>query len=256
MARILVSDRAPTTVLEAGVRHDAALVVATYDLTILRPAGLAWDDPYLWVVSDASQTIYKLEPPTMAIVASFPTPPAVWSFGLDHDGTNLWGDLDEPAEIYSLDDETGAVLTSFPSPFQAPNGVAWDGAGLWHSGFLEDLALIDTGTGGVIRSIPAPGNRTPRGLEWDGTWLWVVDGNTNPDDAIYQIDPADGGVVASYQPAGVPVALMYGLAFDGTYLWLSDLNAHKIHKLVFGQGLIFVDGFDSGDTSAWSSTVP
>ncbi len=233
-----------------------AYVLATYTSPVMRPAGLGWDGTHLWMVSDSDQTIYKLDPETMVILDSMPTPAAAWSFGLDHDGVNLWGDLDEPELIYQLDDATGTVLNSFPSPHFSPNGVAFDGSQVWHSSFKDDLALMNPTTGSLTRAIPSPGNQAPRGLEWIDGALWVVDGNGYVDDAIYKVDPSDGTILEAYQPTGATFGLIYGLAFDGTHFWLSDLTTNKIHKLLIAKDLIFYDGFELGDTSAWSSAVP
>ena len=90
-----------------------ARVVATHDSPVERPAGLGWDGSSLWMVSDQDQTIYKLDPATMAVLDTFPTPAATWSFGLDHDGADLWGDVDDPQLIYRLDDTMGTLLNSF-----------------------------------------------------------------------------------------------------------------------------------------------
>ena len=229
-----------------------ARVVATHDAPVDRPAGLGWDGSSLWMVSDQDQTIYKLDPATMAVLDSFPTPTASWSFGLDHDGVDLWGDVDDPQLVYRLDDSTGAVLNSFASPFAAPNGVAHDGAMIWHSAFSMDLALMNPSTGATVRTIPAPGNGNPRGLEFIDGSLWVVDANTYPDDAIYRLDPSDGSVLGAYIPAGAAFGLIYGLAHDGTRFWLSDLDTAKIHTVELEDGLVFYDGFESGDGLMWS----
>lgn len=255
-ARVGPSATAEPGVHKALINAKVAYVVATYTSPVMRPAGLAWDGTNLWMVSDFDQTIYKLDPETMAILDSMPTPAADYSFGLDHDGVNLWGDLDDPALIYQLDVATGAVLNSFPSPYLSPNGVAFDGSQVWHSAFLEDLTLMDPTTGTVTRTIPSPGNQVPRGLEWVGGTLWVVDGNGYADDAIYKVDPGDGTVLETYQPAGATFSLIYGLAFDGTHFWLSDLSTGKIHQLLMAEGLIFADGFENGDTSGWSFASP
>ncbi|MEJ2583255.1 MAG: glutaminyl-peptide cyclotransferase, partial [Acidobacteriota bacterium] len=223
---------------------------------VLRPAGLGWDGSSLWMVSDQDQTIYKLDPATMAILHSIPTPAADWSFGLDHDGTNIWGDLDDPAIIYQLNGTTGALFNSFASPYQSPNGVAFDGSQVWHSAYADDLALMDPASGTVTRTIPAPGNKSPRGLEWVDGALWVVDANIYPSDAIYRVDPSDGTVLGSYQPIGALTTLIYGFAFDGRYFWLSDINTGQIHKLVIDENAIFCNGFQTGDESGWSSVVP
>ena len=231
-----------------------ARVVATHPSPVPRPAGLGWDGTSLWMVSDDDQTIYKLDPATMTILDSIPTPAATWSFGLGHDGSDLWGDVDSPELIYRLDDVTGAVLNSFASPYSSPNGVVFDGTNLWHSAFSSDLALMDPSTGVVVRTIPSPGNGNPRGLElFDGS-LWVVDANTYPEDGIYRLDPSNGSVLSSYVPAGAAFGLIYGLAHDGTRFWLSDIDTNQIHTIRLEEALVFYDGFESGDGLQWSST--
>ena len=255
-ARVGPSATAEPGVHKALINAKVAYVVATYTSPVMRPAGLGWDGTHLWMVSDSDQTIYKLDPETMVILNSMPTPAANWSFGLDHDGVNLWGDVDEPDLIYQLDETNGTVLNSFSSPYVSPNGVAFDGSQVWHSSFGDDLALMNPTTGVLTRAIPSPGNQVPRGLEWvDGT-LWVVDGNGYADDAIYKVDPSDGAVLETYQPSGATFSLIYGLAFDGTHFWLSDLDTDKIHKLLIAEGLMFADGFEYGDTSGWSFASP
>lgn len=244
------NQRTKAQVVPTGV----ARVVATYDSPVLRPAGLGWDGAFLWLVSDEDQTIYKLDPATMAVLDTLPTPSANWTFGLDHDGTDLWGDTDEPEVIFQMDDSTGGVLNTFVSPYLSPNGVVFDGAMVWHSAFSQDLALMDPATGLVSRTIPAPGNQAPRGLEMFGGSLWVVDANTYADDAVHRLDPADGTVEAVYLPVGAPTELIYGLAHDGSRFWLTDLETAKIHILETEDGLVFADGFKSGDGVRWSST--
>ena len=57
------------------------------------------------------------------------------------------------------------------------------------------------------------------------------------------------------RPAGATFSLIYGLAFDGTHFWVSDLDTDKIHKLLIAEGLMFADGFESGNLGEWSSST-
>lgn len=246
-------DRAAPETAKAFNATGLARVVATFASPVLRPAGLGWDGASFWVVSDYDQTIYKIDPATMTIMDSMPTPAADWSFGLDHDGTDLWGDVDSPELIYQLDDSTGGVLNSFASPYSAPNGVVFDGFHVWHSAYLSDLALMDPTSGTLIRTIPSPGNHVPRGLElYDGS-LWVVDANGYVDDAIYRLDPSDGAVLGTYRPAGTGFGLIYGLVHDGSHFWLTDLDTAEFHQLELVEDLLFYDGFEGGDTGEWDA---
>lgn len=235
-----------------GVAH----VVQTYMSPVLRPAGIGWDGTSIWFVNDSNQMIHKMAPSTWTEVDVLSAPVASYAFGLDHDGMTLWGDTDSPEQVYQMNDTSGVVLNSFTSPFSSPNGVAYDGGLVWHSGFGADLTLMDPVTGTVVRTIPAPGNQTPRGLEMVDGSLWVVDANTYPDDAIYRLDPVDGSVLESYMPVDVSFGLIYGIAHDGTKFWMTDLNTAQVHILEFEVLLVFYDGFESGGLGSWSAASP
>lgn len=43
-----------------------------------------------------------------------------------------------------------------------------------------------------------------------------------------------------------------GLAFDGRRFWISENQTRNIYEI--GLSPIFTDGFESGDTTAWSET--
>jgi len=227
-------------------------ILETFDSPGRGPAGIGWDGTNFWLVANTDKLIFKLEPGTMAMLDSFAPPAASFAFGLDHDGTGLWGDTNEPDQIYRADDTNGAISDTFASPFTSPNGVAWNGSELWHSGFLQDLHLIDPSDGSIIRTIPSPGNRFPRGLEWVDGALWVVDTNLEPEDGIYKLDPSDGTILQRLRIPGATYPL--GLAFDGEFFWVTDYLEDKIYKVDLMK-FVLADDFETGDTSAWSSTV-
>ncbi len=235
-----------------GVAH----VVQTYSSPVLRPAGIGWDGASIWFVDDSNQMIHKMDPSTWTELDFLSAPAASYAFGLDHDSLTLWGDTDSPGQVYQMDDSNGAVLNSFASPHAAPNGVAYDGGLVWHSGFGANLTLMDPTSGTVVRTIPSPGNQTPRGLEMVGGSLWVVDANTYPDDAIYRLDPVDGSVLESYLPVDATFGLIYGIAHDGTRFWMTDLDTAQVHVLELEVLLLFYDGFESNDLGAWSAASP
>ena len=235
-----------------GVAH----VVQTYASPVLRPASIGWDGASIWFVDDRDQMIHKMNPSTWTEVDVLSAPAASYAFGLDHDGMTLWGDTDSPEQLYQMNDSSGVVLNSFASPHGAPNGVACDAGLVWHSGCGADLTLMDPVTGTVVRTIPAPGNRTPRGLEMVDGSLWVVDANTYPDDAIYRLDPVDGSVLESYLPVDASFGLIYGIAHDGTKFWMTDMDTAQVHILEFEVLLVFYDGFESGGLGEWSAASP
>ncbi|MEA3476053.1 MAG: FlgD immunoglobulin-like domain containing protein [Candidatus Cloacimonadota bacterium] len=65
------------------------------------------------------------------------------------------------------------------------------------------------------------------GLDYHDSYLWVGDDSGG---LIYQVDPADGSVISSFQ--GAPES-NHGLAWDGTYFWVAgdyqaDGNIYKM----------------------------
>lgn len=106
------------------------------------------------------------------------------------------------------------------------------------------------------------------------------------EDAIYEIDPADGSVTL-IGPTGVDSNFAQGMDFDNEagvlYAWtyqggganqfgtidlatgdLTPLSVSNpigefegtVQNVCAASSIIFEDGFESGDTSAWSATVP
>ena len=71
----------------------------------------------------------------------------------------------------------------------------------------------------IVAELPAPGPDS-RGLAWDGQYLWCADASM---DKIYQLNPADGSIISSFNFA---LDINFGgLAWspDG-YLWISDFR--------------------------------
>ena len=208
--------------------------------------GLAWDGTHLWASDNKTNTIYQLDPADGTVLSSFPAPPGVFPNDLTWDGENLWVAVNDGDTIYEID-TLGNVLSSFPSPSSGPDGLAWDGLSLWHGDFdSSQIYRLDPETGAVLDSY---GAISPNGLTYDGSFVWYVD---NEPTGFYAVDPADGTLVlACAAPSGNP----RGLTFDGTYLWISESLADEIHQVEPCTSTVFSDGFESGDTSSWSTTA-
>jgi hypothetical protein len=58
-------------------------------------------------------------------------------------------------------------------------------------------------------------------------------------------------LVGSYDTPGCA----YGVAVAGSYAYVAD-GHFGLEVLTSCEGLLFQDDFESGDTSAWSATVP
>ena len=120
--------------------------------------------------------------------------------------------------------------------------MAFDAAGTLYvldNNRLE-LLTVDKATGSVMTTVAVSGPLgVTTGMDFHPTTgvLYVADGEAGGGDSLYTLDPATG-VMSLVGPLGVPDGFA-GLTFF-------DLSAI----------LIFADDFESGDTSAWSSTVP
>ena len=213
------------------------------------PADLTWDGMYLWMVSEQSAQLYKLDPSDGSILAQFNLPsygesdPNAW--GLTWDGTYLWhSDYGDGATIYKLNPANGEIVSSFPSPASGGLGLAWDGNYLWLADCWEDVILkLDPSDGSVLASIPAPGTHCI-GLTYEEGYLWTADydGQT-----AYKLNPSDGSVVQSFT---TPTSFPKGLTFDGTYIW----NAGG--SMLYQIDIEHVEGVDWLSYDPSSGTVP
>ncbi|MCP4694417.1 MAG: glutaminyl-peptide cyclotransferase [Desulfobacterales bacterium] len=95
-------------------------------------AGLEHDGSNLWGW-ELYGDIYKIDPSTGEILASFPAPESSWPYDLAFDGAHLWAVDRLHDKIYKLDPANCEVLDSFDSPADDPMGLAFDGTHLWIS---------------------------------------------------------------------------------------------------------------------------
>ena len=98
-------------------------------------------------------------------------------------------------------------------------------------------AVGDVTLPGVVRGVAVSGSYAYVA----GTGLHVVDVST----------PSAPVEVGSYLTPGYA----YGVAVAGSYAYVADYYA-GLEVLTSCEGFSFQDGFESGDTSAWSATVP
>jgi hypothetical protein len=92
-------------------------------------------------------------------------------------------------------------------------------------GLLFLVSAVCLGDAGdVIKYIDAPAGE-PDGLEWVNGSLYITSDQSHK---IYQISPADGAIISSFDAPGSGASLT-GLAYDGTYLW--SCRPPSIYKL-------------------------
>ncbi|MFC2161659.1 hypothetical protein ACFLRX_08420, partial [Acidobacteriota bacterium] len=143
--------------------------------------GIAYDGQDLWVCSETSVDVYKINIFNGDIQKRLYLQRGAFTaieFGLD----SLWLADALTNEILRIDPETAEVTASFPNPGTFVSGIAFDGVNLLLSD-LNTLTIYQVATDGtVLRVFLSPG-QSPQGLAHDGNFLWSVDG----DQKIYQL---------------------------------------------------------------------
>jgi hypothetical protein len=180
------------------INPDNGNVTGTLPAQGSSPQGLAYDGVNLWQVSITDDEIYKLDPATAALRATYPAPRGEngQPLGLAWDGEHLWlGDTRDPEVLLKLDTTSVSILDSLPAPGDSPYGFAYGNGWLWvsdneMSGNPAVVYMTDPSTGAFVDSFDCPGGGgSPNGLAFDGTYLWLADNNT---DMIYKVDVAAG----------------------------------------------------------------
>ena len=144
-----------------------------------------------------------------------------------------------PPKTLKVDPNTGRTLKQWITP----------GSGIWTKGpnatpsgahgikFVDGqywmavpasgkLFLMEPESGGIVRSIPAPGVRT-HGLAWENGILWCVESD---DQAIYKMDPKDGKLLGKIQLSRQDPAI-HGLDIHQGVLWYCDAGSGWVCKL-------------------------
>jgi len=187
------------------------------------------------------------------------------------DGSN-WSSLIGPtgngtdSGIYALevfDDGTGPALYA-GGWFTTAGGVTvnriarWDGtawsalagpSGIGMNGGVEALAVLDDGTGPALYAggwfTTAGGVRVDRVARWDGTAWSAIEGPTGPG--------VDGDVWAL---AGAESPFERTLYVGGNLALAGGVPSVRIATWRCPGPAIFIDGFESGDTTEWSAATP
>jgi glutamine cyclotransferase len=116
-----------------------------------------------------------------------PFPGADHVRGLTYDGRKVWFASGE--RLNAFDPASGKALRSIDVAADA--GTAFDGKHLFQ--LAEDrIQKIDSKTGRVVATIPAPGGGGDSGLTWAEGTLWV---GQYRDRKIHQIDPETGAIL-------------------------------------------------------------
>ncbi len=211
------------------------------------PRGLTFDGTDLWVADNDTKTMYRLDPVTGAILSSFPTPGLSYAEGVAWDGTFLWH-AEYDGNLYQFL-PNGTLVGTGSAPTSKPTGLTWDGTYLWTADYQADMIYQFDTSGAVVHSFPSP-TPNPWGVAWCSGSLWT---SASVDNMYIKVNPTTGAVIESFPaPAG---AWPLGQDCQSANLLWSVGNHNNLIYLI-DLGVLFTDGFESGDTSAWSQTVP
>jgi hypothetical protein len=133
--------------------------------------GLTVTGDAVWVASENDEELYRVDPATNRVVATFPIPDHVE--GVVQAGGWLWLSRYEPFELIRIDPATGAVTGRLA--FDSQPNAATDGNRLWvvadRDGATQAVE-IDPATAAVVQEI---GLDTPPGFAAiDGDDLWFA----------------------------------------------------------------------------------
>jgi hypothetical protein len=165
-----------------------------------QPWGMTFDDQgYMWVVDFAERKVFKVNPSTHAVVASFPSPNASAGGckGITWDGTylNVMG-WTSPV-VYQMD-KAGTVVNTINLDSGGGGGIAWDGEHFWvPSGRILKYDAQGHRVGWIY-----PASEGTWDLTWDGARLWASQ-RTNEnwsDEKIFQLEILEDHDHAVYLP--------------------------------------------------------
>ncbi len=198
-------------------------------------------DGTIFIVEWYGSELYAIDPVSLLV-----TPADIgfnlWDLAIHPSGTPLYVIDRGTDQVHVVDPDTLTVTTSV-AVGDDPWGldITPDGSTVFVA--CEDgslVSVIDTATNLVIETIPLAADADPRDVDVsaDGAFAYVPNGSVSGDDGVVVIDTATLTIVDTITVSG-------------------DSNGNVIAVAPEPlSGLIFVDGFESGDTTAWSSTVP
>lgn len=200
---------------------------------------LAWDGEHLWVMDDATNTVYKLDPASGTVLSrtsSMNDNPA----GLAWDGQTLWVSDKTEEAIRRLDMARNMVSSIIDIPLKqvkpqykhlvSIEGLDWEDGYLWVGrieGWSSRICQIDPSDGRIVREIYSRGY--PIAVEVDSKHIWTATDNKGVSKGlIYKCDRETGIEITSFRtPGDYPV----GIALDGDAIWCVDSETDYIYKL-------------------------
>lgn len=198
-------------------------------------------DGTLFIVDWYNDFIYSIDPVSLA-VTSADIGTSLWDLAIHPSGTPLYAVDRGTDQVHVVDPATLTVTTSVPVG-DDPWGIDITPDGSLVFVANEDssnVTVIDTTTNSVVQTIPLAADADPRDVDINsaGTLAYVPNGSVAGDDGVYVIDTATWAIVDIITVSG-------------------DSNSNVVAVAPEPEGgLIFRDGFETGDTNGWTSATP
>lgn len=198
-------------------------------------------DGTLFIVDWYNDFLYSIDPVSLA-VTSADIGTSLWDLAIHPSGAPLYAIDRGTDQVHVVDPATLTVTTSV-SVGDDPWGVdiTPDGSLLFVANEdSSNVTVIDTTTNLVVETIPLAADADPRDVDINaaGTLAYVTNGSVTGDDGVYVIDIATWAVVDIITVSG-------------------DSNSNVVAVAPEPEGgLIFSDGFETGDTTGWASATP
>ena len=198
-------------------------------------------DGTIFVVEWYGDFLYSIDPVSL-VVSSADIGSSLWDLVLHPSGSPLYAIDRASDQVHVVDPDTLTVITSVPVG-DDPWGIdiTPDGSKLFIANEdSSNVTVVDTATNTVITTITLAADSDPRDVDIiaDGSLAYVPNGSVSGDDGVYVIDTTTYAVVDTINTSGD-----------------SNSNVIAVAPEPLG-GLIFSDGFESGDTAAWTLTTP
>jgi YVTN family beta-propeller protein len=199
-------------------------------------------DGRVFVVDWYGDLVFSIDPATLTIIDSAAVGDSLWDLAIHPSGSPLYIIDRGTDQVHVVDAETLAVVTSIPTG-DDPWGIDITPGGKTLFIANDDsssVTVIDTSTNTVETTIGLGAGVDPRDVDINaaGTLAYVTSGDISGDDGVFVID----------------IATLTQVDFI-TISGAANSNVIAVAPEPFGDP-IFFDGFESGDTTAWTSTVP
>jgi YVTN family beta-propeller protein len=199
-------------------------------------------DGRIFIVDWYGSRIHSIDPVTH-VVESDSIGNSLWDLAIHPSGSPIYA-IDRGTDLLHVYDPASSTVTTSVPVGDDPWGldVTPDGSKVFVANEdSSNLTVVDTATNTVITTILlAGGGAEPRDVDIiaDGSLAYVPQGGDPGNDAVLVIDTAT-------------LTQVDVIAIGGD----DDSNVIAVAPEPLG-GFIFGDGFESGDTTAWSGTVP